>query len=148
MSTNVYSLLDVVAAIVGPGGAVSLGNGAGISGDEGISVTATGDRNTMQMSADGQGQHSLTGDRSGTISVTLLKTSTSNALLMAMYNFQTSGAAYHGQNTISIVDKNRGDLCSASQVAFKKAPDMTFKGTADMVTWEFDAVRIDYAYGL
>ncbi len=147
MSNNTYSFLDVVAALVGPGGVATLGSGAATS-EEGITVTPTGDRSTMQIGADGNGQHSLNGDRSGTITVTLLKTSLMNAVLMAMYNLQTASAAQHGQNTISIADKNRGDICSASQVAFKRVPDMKFQSDAGTNEWVFDAIRIDYAYGV
>ena len=44
MST--YSFLDVQATIVGPGGAFSLGSGAGVA-EEGISIEPTGEIDTM-----------------------------------------------------------------------------------------------------
>lgn len=144
---NTYSFLDVVAALVGPGGVVNLGSGSGNS-QEGITVAPTGDRNTMTIGADGTGMHSLNGDRSGTITITLLKTSPMNPVLMALYNVQTASASLHGQNTISIADKARGDIATAANCAFKKVPNMNFQSEAGTVEWVFDAARIDYAYGV
>lgn len=141
-----YSFLSVVAALVGPGGAISLGEGAGAS-DEGISVDSTGEINTMQVGADGSGQHSLHADRSGRLTVRLLKTSPTNALLMSMYNLQTSSPALHGQNTVTITDMNRGDVITARQVAFTKAPSLSYGKEAGMNEWEFSAVRIDRGLG-
>lgn len=141
-----YSFLDVVAAITGPGGVINLGTGAGIS-DEGITVDPTGEINTMQVGADGEGQHSLHADKSGRLVVRLLKTSPTNALLMAMYNFQTGSAATHGQNTISVVDSNRGDAITCRQVAFTKVPSLSYGKEAGMNEWEFSAVRIDRGLG-
>lgn len=141
-----YSFLDVVAAISGPGGAINLAAGAGVA-DEGLSVDPTSEINSMQIGADGSGQHSLHGDKSGRIVVRLLKTSPTNALLMAMYNFQTASAATHGQNTIVLTDTNRGDAVTARQVAFTKAPPLNYGKEAGLVEWEFSAVQIDRGLG-
>lgn len=146
MASNVYSFLDIVAAIVGPGGAIPLGSGAGAS-EEGIRITRA-ERNVMTVGASGEGQHSLKGDRSGQITVTLLKTSPVNAALMAMYNFQTANAANHGQNTITITDKNRNDLHTGNQCAFRKAPDIAHASDAGTNEWVFDCIRIDDALGV
>lgn len=145
MSTT-YSFLDCNASIIGPGGAISLGNGSGAA-EEGITVTPTGPKNTMQVGADGYGQHSLLADKSGKVTVRLLKTSPTNQLLSAMYAFQTSSGANHGQNTLVINDSSRGDVITCQQVAFAKAPDITFAKEAGMNDWEFDAVRIERTLG-
>lgn len=144
--SQTYSFLDVVAAITGPGGVINLGAGAGIA-DEGISVDPTGEINSMLIGADGEGQHSLHGDKSGRFVVRLLKTSPTNALLMAMYNFQTASAATHGQNTITIVDSNRGDAVTGRQVAFTRVPALSYGKEAGMTEWEFSAVKIDRGLG-
>ncbi len=54
---GVYSFANVAAAIVGPGGSITLGNGAGPS-EEGITISYTEDKNTMTIGADGSGMHS------------------------------------------------------------------------------------------
>jgi len=72
-----YSFLDVQASIYGPGGNVSLaGDEAGVE-QGGITVTPAGERSKMTVGADGSVMHSLLGDKSGTVSVKLLKTSAS-----------------------------------------------------------------------
>ena len=69
---NTYSFLEVQAAIIGPGGVINLGAGAGVA-DEGISVDPTAEMNTMMVGADGSGQHSLHADKSGRLVVRLLE---------------------------------------------------------------------------
>lgn len=146
MATNVYSFLNFQCAINGPGGSINLGNGSG-SADEGISFAPNGPINTMQIGADGFGQHSLHADKSGKVTVRLLKTSPVNKLLSAMYNAQTANAASHGQNVISGTDTQRGDSITCTGVAFEKHPDLTYGKEAGMVDWEFAAIVIDRTLG-
>ena len=82
-----YSFLDVQAAISGPGGNFPLAGDESGNSEEGITIEPTGDKNIMTVGADGSVMHSLKGDRSGTVTVRLLKTSTINAALQALYNF-------------------------------------------------------------
>lgn len=144
--SNVYSFLDVQAAIVGPGGAFSLGSAAGAA-EEGITVDPSGEISGMQIGADGTGQHSLYGDKSGKVTVRLLKTSPTNKLLSALYNFQTASAASHGQNTITVTDMVRGDVITCRQCAFAKAPSITYGKEAGTQDWEFNAIAIDRILG-
>lgn len=145
MSTT-YSFLDVAATLIGPGGFISLGAGAG-NAEEGITITPTGPKNTMQVGADGYGQHSLRADKSGKVTVRLLKTSPTNQLLSAMYAFQTASGANHGQNILTINDSSRGDVITCQQAAFAKAPDLNYATEAGFNDWEFDAVRIERVLG-
>lgn len=140
MSNITYSFLDVNCTLVGPGVACPLGNGAGAD-KEGITISPNGDINTMTIAADGSGMHSLKADVSGSISLKLLKTSPVNAILNAAYLFQTSSAANHGQNTLSLADI-RGDSITCFGVAFKKAPDLKYGEEGGTNEWTFDAVRI------
>lgn len=144
MST--YSFLDVTATLVGPGGVISLGSGAGIA-EEGISIEPTGEMGTMMIGADGAGQHSLSGDKSGRVVVRVLKTSPVNAKLNAMSQFQRASAEAYGQNTLVITDTSRGDVVTCRQVAFAKVPALTFAREAGLNEWEFNAVIIDPALG-
>lgn len=145
MARNSYSFLDFQAAIVGPGGAFSLSNVG--NAEEGITIAPTGDRNTMQVGADGRGQHSLHGDKSGRVTVRLLKTSPVNKQLMSMYNFQTASSSAHGQNTITLSDSKRGDVITCLQCAFVRHPDLNFQKVAGIVEWIFDAITIDSVLG-
>lgn len=141
-----YSFLDIACALVGPGVTANLGNGAAVA-EEGISIAAANDKNTMTVGADGNGQHSLHADKSGMFTVRLLKTSPMNAVLAAAYALQTNNPALHGTNTMVLTDKQRGDLVSAQQVAFKKMPDLNYAKVGDLVEWQFDAVKINFLLG-
>lgn len=147
MSTGkTYSFLNVQATIVGPGGAIDLANGAAAA-EEGITTDAAGDKSTMTIGADGAGMHSLHADKSGTITVRLLKTSPKNAALQAMYDLQTATATLHGQNTITIVNTASNDNIGCRGVAFKKRPSITYAKEGAMMEWTFDAIAIDAILG-
>lgn len=143
---GVYSFLNVNAAIFGIGGATSLANGAQVA-EEGITVEPVEDKNIMTIGADGAGQHSLVASDARTATVRLLKTSPVNAVLMAMYNIQSSNSAYWGRNTITIGDTGLGDGITLQQVAFKKVPALTYAKEAGMNEWVFDCVKADQILG-
>lgn len=147
MAAKTYSFLSCTCALVGPGGAISLGSGAG-NEDEGISFEPAEDISTMEVGPDGNGQHSLHGNRSGRVTVRILKRSVTNGLLMAMFNFQTQNPANHGQNTITLVDQNTGDVATCQQVAFRTRPTLKFAKIAGFNEWVFDAVSMEFALGL
>lgn len=144
MST--YSFLDVSANITGVGGSIDLGNGAATS-DEGIVVAMGGDKNTMVTGADGEGMHSLHADKSGTITVNLLKTSPTNAKLSVMYNAQSLSSATRGNNVIVIRNKSSNDVTTARGVAFKKLPDWQNAKDGNTVARVFDCIKIDQLLG-
>lgn len=144
--SHTYSFLDVNAAIVGPGGAINLGSGAGNS-EEGITIEPTEDINTMTVGADGTPMHSLHADKSGKITVRLLKTSPVNARLSQMYAFQTASGANHGQNTITVANSATGDVTTCQIVAFERAPTLTYAKEGGMNEWSFAAGIIDRTLG-
>jgi hypothetical protein len=63
-------------------------------------------KNTMTIGADGEVMHSLHAGKSGTITVTLLKTSPVNKKLSLMYNAQSQSSALWGNNVIVRVTKS------------------------------------------
>ena len=136
---NTYSFLDTHCGISGPGGSFSLTGGAA---QEGITIAMREDKNKLEIGADGDGMHSLRADKSGTITVRLLKNSPTNALLSAMYNIQATSSSLWGINTISLVS-SIGDAITAQQVAFKRQPNVVYSAEGNMNEWEFEAVKID-----
>lgn len=144
--SGTYSFIDVAAAITGPTGNANLGYGSNAA-EEGISTAMNGDKNTMTIGADGAGMHSLHADKSGTVTVHLLKTSPINAVLMAMYDTQAQSSALWGQNVIVIRQIASGDITTAVRCAFKKRPDMAYKKDGDIIDWAFEAIRIDTVLG-
>lgn len=144
MST--YSFLDVSASIVGPGGAFDLGYGAA-NAEEGITVAMVEAKNTMTIGADGEVMHSLHAGKGGTITVTLLKTSPTNAKLSALYAAQSLSSATWGNNVIVVRNSASNDLCSARSVAFQKIPDWQNAKDGGTVAWIFDAGKVDQLLG-
>lgn len=146
MALNTYSFLDVNASISGPGGNFQLGQGAGVD-KEGITINFNGEKNAMDVGADGNPVMSLRANLSGTVSVKLQKTSPTNQMLALMYNTQKQSSALWAQNTIVVADVQRGDLYSCTNVAFKKFPDNVFGEDAKMVEWVFDCGIIEPSLG-
>lgn len=142
-----YSFLNVQCAIVGPGGAFNLGTGAGVS-DEGITIAMVGEKDTMVVGADGSVMHTLNADKSGTLTVRLLKTSPTNAQLSIMYALQTVSSAMHGQNTVTIRDSARGDVTTCRLTAFRKQPTLSYTKAGAVQEWEFNVGIIDQLLGV
>ena len=141
-----YSFLDVNASLVGPGGAVNLGQGAA-NAEEGLTVDPTEDIDTMTIGADGTPMHSLHANKSGTVTVRLLKTSPVNQKLAQMFALQRAAGANHGQNTISIANAATKDIITCQQVAFKRQPTLTYAKEGGMNEWTFNAGIIDFVLG-
>lgn len=141
-----YSFLDVQAAIEGPGGSFQLGSGSG-NAEEGITIEPTGDKNVMTVGADGSVMHSLRGDQSGTLTVTLLRTSPVNAQLQNLYNYQTSTSRNHGRNTVTIRNAQSGDVVTCAQVAFAKAISNPYAVEGGKLAWTFHAGQVSTVLG-
>lgn len=142
-----YSFQDVVAAIVGVGGSINMAAGAAVA-EEGITIEAVADKNTMTIGADGSGMHSLAANEASTVTVRLLKTSPVNALLQLMYNLQTKSSLTHGKNVITVRDVVRGDSITMTGVAFKKRPAINYAKEGGLVEWTFDAVKTTQILGV
>ncbi|WP_025138082.1 phage protein [Achromobacter sp. DH1f] len=141
-----YSFIDVQATLAGPTGVVNMGYGAATA-EEGITIAAAADKNTMTIGSDGEGMHSLHADKSGQITVRLLKTSPINQALMIQYDAQTLSSTLHGKNVITVRNSVSGDITVARGVAFKRAPDLTYAKDGGIVEWQFDAIKIDRNLG-
>lgn len=141
-----YSFLNCQAAIVGPGGAFSIGTGAGVA-DEGITITPAADKDTMTIGADGSVMHALNADKSATLTIRLLKTSPTNAQLSLMYNLQTLSSATHGLNVITVRDSARGDVATCRQVAFRRQPVLSYSKAGAVQEWEFNVGVLDELLG-
>lgn len=141
-----YSFIDVSASLAGPTGVIDLGAGSANS-EEGITQTMGGNKNTMTIGADGEVMHSLHADKSGTITVTLLKTSPVNKKLSLMYNAQSQSSALWGNNVIIIRNTVSGDISTARSCAFQKQPDFNNAKEGGTVAWVFDCGKIDQLLG-
>ncbi len=138
---SAYSFKDCLASIVGPGGAFSLGQDAGVA-EGGISIELQSDKDTLVLGADGSPMHSLHAGQGGSITVRLLKVSSTNFLLSTLYAFQSSSSANWGLNTIVISDVSRGDVITCIQCAFKRQPANTYATDGNIIEWAFNAGAI------
>lgn len=141
-----YSFQDVTATLTGPSGDIDLGAGSA-NAEEGITIAYGGAKNTMTIGADGEGMHSLHADKSGVITVNLLKTSPINKKLNLMYNAQSLSSALWGNNVIVIRNKASGDVITARAVAFQKHPDTVYAKAGNTNAWPFDCIKIDKVLG-
>lgn len=141
-----YSFIDVQATLVGPTGVLNLGYGAAVA-EEGITIEMAGEKNTMLIGADGEGMHSLHADKSGVVTVRMLKTSPTNAKLQAMYDAQTIASTLHGQNVIVVRNPVSGDITTCRSCAFKRKPTINYRKEGDILEWEFDSIKIDTVLG-
>ncbi|QUG75971.1 DUF3277 family protein [Erwinia sp. E602] len=144
MST--YSFMDVTASLTGPTGVVDLGYGSANS-EEGVVVAMSEAKNTMTIGADGEGMHSLHAGKSGTVTISLLKTSPVNKKLSLMYNAQSQSSATWGNNVIVLRNNASGDLVTARGAAFQKQPDWQNAKVGSTVAWVFDCLKIDELLG-
>lgn len=142
----VYSFLNVVATLAGPGGVLNLASGAAVS-EEGITIEPTEDKNVMTIGADGKGQHSLVASDACSVTVRLLKTSPLNAALMLMYDLQSASSSLWGQNVFTITDTGRLDATVIQSAAFKKKPTITYAKEGGMMEWTFDGISANSILG-
>jgi hypothetical protein len=145
MST--YSFQDFALTLTGPGGSITLGDGAG-DAKEGVTFEFVENANTMVIGADGSVMHSLNPGKGGRATVRLLKTSPTNGKLSAMYNFQRTSSANWGQGVMAGSDIVRGEQYSCQQVAFSKFPNNTFAMEAGTIEWVFDIGVMDPALAI
>lgn len=101
----------------------------------------------LTVGADGEVMHSLHAGKSGTITVTLLKTSPVNKKLSLMYNAQSQSSATWGNNVIVVRNKASGDISTARSCAFQKQPDHSNAKVGNTVSWVFDCGKIDQLLG-
>ena len=137
---GVYSFQDVNATLVGPGISVTLSEG-GVA-EEGITTSMMEDKATMNIGADGDGQHSLHAGNGGTVTLRLQKTNPLNAVLGQGYTAQTSSSALYGQNIIVIRNPVLGDTITCTQCGFRKLPDNVNAKDAGNMEWVFNAIKI------
>jgi hypothetical protein len=141
-----YSFKDVVATVVGPNGAFSIGSSAGAA-KEGITIEMVEDKGTMTIGADGQGMHSLHAGKGGRVTVRLLKNSLTNALLSAMYNADCGDSSQYGQNTIVVSWLTAGDVHSCRQCGFVRFPSSVYSEDGPMLEWTWNSIVVDHMLG-
>lgn len=141
-----YSFRDVKTSISGPGGSVILGGSTqeqnGVA-EEGISVERVEDRNSQLRGTSGEVINLLSASMAGVVRVRLLKTASSNGVLMEMFKIQRGDGSRWSKNIISIEDKVRGDKMVAAEAAFVGEPVLVWGKVGTIQEWVFQAGSID-----
>jgi hypothetical protein len=141
-----YSFQSVSATYSSPTASINLGAGAAVA-DEGISIEPTEDKNTMTIGADGGGMHSMHAGNPANVSVRLLQTSPVNALLMAEYNAQRANSTLWGQGVFLVRQTASGDTTTATNVAYKRKPNLVYRKDGAFLEWAFEAIEHDTVLG-
>ena len=141
-----WSYLDLIGSITSPVGSFALTN-AGSSEDGSIKISFVGDKNVMQIGADGFPMHSLQATKGAMISLSYLKTSPINQKLNKLFNLQTVSSALHGQNVITFQNPVSGDAITGTFCAFKKHPDVDYDAKGASLVWAFDVGILDVSLG-
>ena len=145
MISGTYSFQDVQASIVAPSATFDI-KSAGVA-PEGIRVAMLADKDTMTIGAAGDGMHSLSASKAGRVQITLLKTAPGNAMLNALYRYQSLSAATWGLIQLSIMNPVTGDSVTAAGGAFVKQSDLGYAAEGGFNVWAFNFVDIDEVLG-
>lgn len=98
------------------------------------------DTYALTVGADGEGTRVKSNDRSGRLTVTLLKSSTSNAVLSALANADA-------QNPCIIKDNNGSTLSSASTAWLVRQADYEYSNEETTVEWIIESDSWDNLVG-
>lgn len=137
----VYSFLDTVCTLTGPGGVISLGAGAA-NAEEGIDIEFVEETDSMMIGADGQVVHNLHASKAGRARIHLLKQSPQNNVLSVMYNFQRSSSALWAQNLMVLTNPVSGDNYTCQGGAFGRFPGNSWKKESSKIEWEFNFSQV------
>lgn len=146
MSSFTYSFISIAASIKDPNGTFSIGSGAGVA-KEGITIAFVDDKGSLITGADGQGMHSLHASRAAVITLRLLKTSPTNALLQDLYDATTASPADYGASSIVLRDPNRGDVASCLGCGMRKFPDTVYDDAGPLMEWSWNSARTSILLG-
>jgi hypothetical protein len=144
---NTYSFRDVSGSFSGPTGTTSNFGYGGSIAKEGITIDPVGDKNTMNIGADGAPMHSLHADNAGVVTIRTLKVSPLNAFLQSMYDAQKLSSTLWGQNIIVVRQNQSGDITTCTFCAFKRKPNLKYAEEGDMMEFAFDAGSITTVLG-
>jgi hypothetical protein len=145
MISGAYSFLDVLAAMVGPGGSYDVA-GMGLA-EEAIIIAAEADKDVLTIGAGGAGMHSLRSSKAGRVTIRLLKTGLGNALLSQSYAFQSASSQNWGQNQLTISNPVSLDNITCLNGAFVKHADVTYGAVGGLMEWTFAFTQIDRIMG-
>lgn len=118
----------------------------GFADGDSIAIERASDDYTMQVGSDGEGARSKQNNKSGSITLTLMRGADSNLYLQGLYLAdEVSGA---GAVPVVIADL-RGSMVAGTTAGWiKKLPGGTFGRDNGTVEWVFDTTSLEIGHGL
>ena len=105
--------------------------------DEFVQIAKAGETFTYKAGVDGEGTRSESKENYFTVKVTLMQTSSGNAILSSIHAGDTTIPGGAGVAPILIRDKQGKSLFAASQAWIMKWPDLKYGKEVGQVEWEF-----------
>jgi hypothetical protein len=133
-----YSFLDNQIALISPSVSFDIGS-AGVS-DDAFRVANVGPKTTMTIGADGDGMHNLIASNAARAEVSFLKEGPGNALMSALYNFQSASSANTGNISITVQNNVTGDSIALAGGAIEKQADISYTREGASVVWSFNFI--------
>lgn len=120
---------------------------SGFSDGDAISVKRATGLYSTKVGVDGSVARIRSANKSGSIEIKLLQTSSVNDELSKLFyvdNFNEDGSPVL---PISVTDGNGTTLCSAGQAWLKAVPELTFSDSISVRTWAFDCADLKLFVG-
>lgn len=114
----------------------------GFSDDAIVSMERNSDLTDEAVSADGKVATSINPDRSGTVTVSLMQTSPTNAILSAVLNIQEERDELYKVGLVA--EEDSGVIAVANNAYLKKAPTVGLSKTQQTYEWTFFCDELKY----
>lgn len=119
-------------------------NFVGFAPDTFVTLSRNTPNTNNSVGADGSVGITFNADKSGTIEITLMQTSTTHRVLSAAQAQQDfSGKLFRSNMTVT--DPSGGFIAKAQRVHIMEPPEVTLGSDQNEKTWTFYAERIDFA---
>lgn len=129
MPLKIYSASEVTVNFSG----IPLDSGRGE--DEFVSIQKAEDTFMYKAGVDGEGTRSESKNSYHTVTITMMASSSGNAVLSAIHNADINIAGGSGVAPILIRDRQGTSLFSAAEAWIVKAPDKTYAKEVGAVQW-------------
>jgi hypothetical protein len=129
MSLKVYSAAEISFIFSG----IPIDGGRG--DDEFCEIAKQEDTYTYKAGIDGEGTRSETKNSYHKVTLTLMQTSSANALLSALHNGDIAIPGGQGIAPILVKDRQGASLFTAAEAWIEKIPDLKYAKEAGTVKW-------------
>lgn len=119
-------------------------NFTGFAEDTFITASRNSANTSSSVGADGSVGLTKIADKTGTIEVTLMQTSSTHRYLSAIQAAQDIDDAQLVRANMSIIDPSGGFICIAKGVHIMQAPEVSLGSDQNPKTWTFFAERLMY----